>query len=151
MGLKGVKMNILNDYLIGSTSQVDTAQQENNTMLDQDDFLKIIAAEISNPSFDGEGGSGSQTDFMGSLIQLNMLDQMTELTSSIQSTMMMTQQQQALSLVGKKVTVAGLEEGVVTGVVDKVRFSDGFATIQINGTSYNLSNVIEVGDAADAE
>lgn len=144
-------MNILTDYLIGSTSQVDTIQQKNNSMLDQEDFLKIIAAEISNPSFDGESDSGSQTDFMGTLIQINMLDQMTELTSSIQSTMMMTQQQQALSLVGKKVTVAGLEEGLVTGIVDKVRFSEGFATIQIDGTSYSLSNVIEVGDATDAE
>lgn len=144
-------MNILTDYLIGSTSQVDTTQQKNNSMLDQEDFLKIIAAEISNPSFDGESDSGSQTDFMGTLIQINMLDQMTELTSSIQSTMMMTQQQQALSLVGKKVTVAGLEEGLVTGIVDKVRFSEGFATIQIDGTSYSLSNVIEVGDATDAE
>lgn len=151
MGLKGVKMNILTDYLIGSTSQVDTIQQKNNSMLDQEDFLKIIAAEISNPSFDGESDSGSQTDFMGTLIQINMLDQMTELTSYIQSTMMMTQQQQALSLVGKKVTVAGLEEGLVTGIVDKVRFSEGFATIQIDGTSYSLSNVIEVGDATDAE
>src|SRR5699024_6611066 len=149
--LKGDEMNILSDYLIGATSQVDTTQKKNNAMLNQEDFLKIIAAEISNPSFDGEDGSGSQTDFMGTLIQINMLDQMTELTSSIQSTMMMTQQQQALSLVGKKVTVAGLEEGLVTGIVDKVRFSEGFATIQIDGTSYSLNNVIEVGDAADAE
>ncbi len=82
---------------------------------------------------------------------MNMLDQMMELTTSIQNTMMMTQQQQALSLVGKEVTVAGLEEGLVTGIVDKVRFSNGFATIQIDGVNYNLNNIIEVGGESNAK
>lgn len=144
-------MDILNDYLVGANNQVNNTQQKNNAMLDQEGFLKIIAAEISNPSFDSEGGSGSQTDFMGPLIQLSMLDQMSVLTSSIQSTMMMTQQQQALSLVGKKVKVLGLEERFVVGTVEKVRFSNGLASIQIDGTNYSLNNVVEVGDAIDAE
>lgn len=152
MGLKGAYMRIPSEFLIGSVNQASTEQQTSNAMLDQEGFLKIIAAEISNPSFDGgDGGSGSQTDFMGQLIQMNMLDQMTELTTSIQNTMMMTQQQQALSLVGKEVTVAGLEEGLVTGIVDKVRFSNGFATIQIDGVNYNLNNIIEVGGESNAE
>lgn len=148
MGLKGVKMKIPNEFLIGSANQVPNDQKTNNAMLDQEGFLKVIAAEISNPSFDSEGGSGSQTDFMGQLIQMNILEQMTELTTSIQNTVLMTQQQQALSLVGKEVTVAGLEDGLVTGAVDKVRFSNGFATIQVDGTEYNLNDIIEVGDQA---
>lgn len=152
MGLKGDYMKIPSDFFIGSVNQASTEQPKSNTMLNQEDFLKIIAAEISNPSFDGGGGgSGSQTDFMGPMIQLNMLDQMTELTTSIQNTMMMTQQQQALSLVGKEVTVAGLEGGLVTGIVDKVRFSSGFGTIQIDGENYHLNNVIEVSEASNAE
>lgn len=144
-------MDILNDYLVGANNQVNNTQKKNNAMLDQEGFLKIIAAEISNPSFDGEGGSGSQTDFMGPLIQLSMLDQMSVLTSSIQSTMMMTQQQQALSLVGKQVKVLGLEEGFVVGTVEKARFSNGLASLQIDGTNYSLNDVVEVGDAIDAE
>lgn len=145
-------MKIPNESMIGSTKQVRTETQKSNGMISQEDFLRIIAAEISNPSFDGgEGGSGSKTDFMGQLIQMNMLDQMTELTTSIQSTMIMTQQQQALSMVGKYVTVAGHEEGMVSGVVDKVRFSNGFATIQIDGVEYSLGSIIEVGEKTDDE
>lgn len=145
-------MKIPNEFMIGSLNQITSEEKESNAVLDQEGFLKVLAAEISNPSFSSEGGgSGSQTDFMGQIIQMNMLDQMTELTSSIQSTMLMTQQQQALSLVGKEVTVAGEEAGFVSGVVDKVRFSNGFATIQMDGVEYTLNDVIEVGVKSDAE
>lgn len=138
--------------MIGSVDQLMPETTQNNAVIDQEDFLKILAAEISNPSFSDEGGSsGGQTDYMGQLIQMNMLDQMTELTTTIQSTMLMTQQQQALSLVGKEATVAGADAGLVTGTVDKVRFSNGFATIQIDGVDYNLNDVIEVGEADNAE
>lgn len=139
--------------MIGSINQMTTDTQKSNAVISQEDFLRILAAEINNPSFDGGegGGSGGQTDFMGQLIQMNMLDQMTELTTSIQATMLMTQQQQALSMVGKQVTVAGNEEGMVSGIVDKVRFSNGFATIQINGVEYSLSSIIEVGEQTNGE
>lgn len=141
-------MKIPNEFMIGSVNQLMTETHKSNTVINQEDFLRILAAEISNPSFDGggDGGSGGQTDFMGQLVQMNMLDQMTELTTSIQSTMLMTQQQQALSMVGKQVTVSGQDEGLVSGVVDKVRFSNGFATIQVNGVEYSLNSILEVGE-----
>ena len=141
-------MNISNDYVIGSLNQLTNETQKNNAVLDQEGFLKVLAAEISNPSFSDSGsGSGSQTDYMSQILQMNMLDQMTNLTTAIETTMLMTQQQQALSLVGKEVTVAGHEEGLVTGVVEKVRFSNGYATIRIDGIDYNLNHVIEVGES----
>lgn len=145
-------MKIPNEFMIGSVDQMMPNTAQSNATIDQEDFLKILAAEISNPSFsDLGGGSGGQTDYVGQLIQMNMLDQMTELTTSIQSTMMMTQQQQALSLVGKEVTVAGQEAGMVTGIVDKVRFTNGFANIQIDGVDYALNDILEVGEANNAE
>lgn len=147
MGLRGVIMNVSNDFMIGALNRVQQEEVKNNAVINQEDFLKILAAEISNPSFSdsGSGSGGSQTDYMGSILQMNMLDQVTELTSVIQNTMMMTQQQQALSLVGKEVTVAGQEAGFITGIVEKVRFSNGFASIQVNGSEYNLNDIIEVG------
>lgn len=152
MGLKGVIMRIPHEFMIGELKSDQSAIREDNSFLSQEDFLKILAAEISNPSFDmGEGGGGGgKTDYMGQLIQMNMLDQMSELTTSIQSTMLMTQQQQALSLVGQTVKVLG-EDDFVIGVVDKVSFKNGFATIQINGKEYSLNDVIEVGEVDDAE
>jgi len=150
--VKGVTMDIPNEFMIGSVNQLTPETTQNNAQIDQDDFLKILSAEISNPSFSDEGGgSGGQTDYMGQLMQMNMLDQMTELTTSIQNTMMMTQQQQALSLVGKEATVAGQDAGMITGTVEKVRFTNGFATIQIDGVDYTLNNILEVGEANNGE
>lgn len=145
-------MRIPHEFMIGELKSNRSDIRDDNSFLSQEDFLKILAAELSNPSFDmGEGGgSGGNTDYMGQLIQMNMLDQMSELTTSIQSTMLMTQQQQALSLVGQTVKVLG-EDDFIIGVVDKVSFKNGFATIQINGKEYSLNDVIEVGEVDDAE
>lgn len=144
-------MDINNEMMIGSVNRNRIEQPKDNTVLDQEDFLKILAATISNPPFPGgggDGGAGGEMDFMSQMMQMNLLDQVTELTTTIQSTMVMTHQQQALSLVGKNVTVTGSESEVITGIVDKIRFTpEGVATIEINGVEYNLQNVTEVGEA----
>ena len=143
-------MNINNDFMIGALNRVQAEEVKDNTVLNQTDFLRILAAEISNPSFSDEGGgSGGQADFMGPMLQMNLIDQITELTSAMQNTMMMTQQQQALTLVGQEVKLAGKDSGFVSGVVEKVRFSNGFASILVNGEDYNLSDILEVGVAND--
>ncbi len=150
-------MDILNDYRVGSLNQTEVKTVKDNGRLSQEDFLKIIAANISNPPIPGSGsdGGGSQTDFIGQMVQMNLLEQVTDLTTSIQSTMLMTHQQQALSLVGKEVTVTskdGKDEKEITGIVEKVRFKpDGVATIQVNGEEYFLQNVTEVREAGKAE
>lgn len=140
-------MNIHNDFMIGALNRVQSEEVKSNTDLDQEDFLKILAAEISNPSLPGSesGSGGSQTDYMGTLLQMNLLEQVTDLTTAVQDTAMMTQQQQAISLMGKEVTLAGEDTGFTTGQVESVRFSNGFASIQVNGSEYNLSDIIEVG------
>lgn len=143
------------DMTIGSVNRKRVEQPKDNAVLDQQDFLKILAATISNPPFpggDGGGGAGGEMDFMSQMMQMNLLDQVTDLTTTIQNTMVMTHQQQALSLVGKKVTIANPEtkEGVddIVGIVEKIRFKpDGVATLQVNGVEYNLQSVISVEEA----
>lgn len=148
-------MDINNEMMIGSVNRNKLEKPKDNAVLDQDDFLKILAATISNPPIPGSGGDGGvggEMDFMSQMMQMNLLDQVTELTTTIQSTMVMTHQQQALSLVGKNVTVAGLESEIITGIVDKIRFTpEGVATIEINGVEYNLQNVTSVEEAGSSE
>lgn len=147
-------MDINKHMVVGAVNQNKVEQPKDNAVLNQDDFLKILAATISNPPIPGsggDGGAGGEMDFMSQMMQMNLLDQVTELTSTIQSTMVMTQQQQALSLVGKKVTVAGDESKVITGIVDKIRFTpEGIATLEIAGVEYNLQNVTSVEEAGSA-
>lgn len=120
--------------------------QRLNSDLNMEQFLYIIANAMSMPSFDGGSGGGNETDYIGQMVQFGMLNAMTDMTETMQTTMLMTQQQQALSLVGKEVTLAGEEADLIIGVVEKVRFESGYATIQVNGKDYSLSEIIEVGN-----
>ena len=93
----------------------------------------------------GGGSSGGSTDYMAQMIQFSTMEQLKDLTESMNTTMLMTQQQQALAMIGKTVTVTG-EASIVTGVVDKVKFSNGFATLMIGGKDYYLNDVQSIGE-----
>lgn len=123
-------------------------QKKSNGELTMDDFLKIMAATISNPSMSGEGGE-SQTDFMMQMATFSQMEQMSNMNDVLSATMLMVQQQQAISLSGKTVTVWSEEDGEISGVVEKVKFSKGYATIQVNGKEYNLSDVLEIGGVSE--
>jgi flagellar basal-body rod modification protein FlgD len=117
-----------------------------NSDLDMEQFLYIIANAMSMPSFDGaSGGGGGETDYIGQMVQFGVLNQMQELNNTMQATVLMSQQQQAMGLVGKEVTLATQEASLITGTVEKVRFTHGYATIVVDGKEYNMNDVLEVG------
>lgn len=139
-------MDISSNFTIGSTDQVINKSKKSNSDMNMDDFLKIMAASLRMPSVASEGGSGSDNsmDYMNQMIQFSTIEQLQTLTDSLTTTMLMTQQQQAVSMIGKEVTVAQ-DGSVVTGIVEKTRFFNGYATLQINGKDYYMSNIQEVG------
>lgn len=140
-------MDIPNKMMIGSLKAVQPAEEtKQNSDLDMEEFLQIISSAMSMPSFDGQGGGGgSETDYIGQMVQFGMLNAMEDLNGSMQTTMLMSQQQQALGLIGKTVTLGSDEAELITGKVEKVRFDNGYATLQINGKTYQMNDVIEVG------
>lgn len=139
-------MDITSNFTIGSTEQLVSNKSQSNSDLSMDDFLQIMAAAIKMPAMSEEGGgSGGSTDYMAQMIQFNTMEQLKDLTESLNTTMLMTQQQQALAMIGKTVTVTG-EESIVTGVVDKVKFSNGFATLMIGGKDYYLNDIQSIGE-----
>lgn len=139
-------MDISSNFTIGSTDQVINKSKQSNSDMNMDDFLKIMAASLRMPAISSEGGSGSDNsmDYMSQMIQFSTIEQLQTLTDSLTTTMLMTQQQQAVSMIGKEVTVAQ-DGSVVTGIVEKTRFFNGYATLQINGKDYYMSNIQEVG------
>ncbi|WP_027108799.1 flagellar hook assembly protein [Lacticigenium naphthae] len=146
-------MEMNNASLMGMRSQVNgvekTPEVKNPGTLSTDDFMKIMAAAISLPSLPGDdggsGGGGGEMDYISQMAQMNTLDQMTQLTEAMNMTLIMSQQQQAIQMVGKNVTVMGEEAGLVTGVVEKVKFNDGLATILIGGKEYGMNAITEMG------
>ncbi|SFH51448.1 flagellar hook capping FlgD N-terminal domain-containing protein [Pisciglobus halotolerans] len=137
-------MEIPSDFMIGSADTLKNQQQKTNADLSSEDFLQILASSIKNPSFGGEsGGSNDSTDYISQMVQFSMMDQLTELTQAVSANLVMTQQQQGLNMMGKEVTVLD-DTSFVNGKVEKVRFMNGYATIQVNGKEYSLNDVVEV-------
>jgi flagellar basal-body rod modification protein FlgD len=139
-------MTIPSNMMIGSLKSIQPeAETRQNSDLDMEQFLYIIANAMSMPSFDGQGsGGGSETDYIGQMVQFGMLNAVNNMNDTMQMSMLMNQQQQALSLVGKQVTIAGAEDQLVKGAVEKVRFDEGYATLMVNGKLYQMNDVIEV-------
>ncbi|WP_314061257.1 flagellar basal body rod modification protein [uncultured Vagococcus sp.] len=128
-----------------SSTSAQSAKSQNSSGINMNDFLKILAASMSNPSLGGEsGGSNGGTDYISQLVQFTTLEQIQTLSSNVEYTMMMTQQQQAISMIGKEVKVMDGDK-TVSGKIDKVKFATGFATIEVNGKDYLMSNILELG------
>ncbi len=141
-------MDEIQSQSLGAANATTTSStaKKNNTEVSVEDFLKILSASISNPSISGEsGGSDSGTDYISQLAQFTMLEQVQELSTNVASSVLMAQQQQALSMVGKQVKLLGNGEEAVTGKIDKVKFTSGYATIEVNGNDYLMSSILEVG------
>lgn len=132
-----------------STMGVGNRQKSDPSDISMDDFLKILAASMSNPTvMGGESGGGGNagTDYIGQFIQFTSLQQMKEIGEGMTTMVQMNQQQQAFEMIGRNVKIIDGEQ-TLTGKVEKVKFVDGYATVVVNGTEYYLSAVQEVGDS----
>lgn len=121
---------------------MDTTKKD-NAKLSVQDFLKIMAAEISNqnPMGGESGGGGSKTDYLTQLAQFTTLDQMTSMAEGINQLKMLNQ----VTLIGKQVTVYNPEKNV-EGVIEKVKFYNAEVYIQINGKDYPIGLLMEVAN-----
>ena len=120
----------------------DTTKKD-NAKLSVQDFLKIMAAEISNqnPMGGESGGGGSKTDYLTQLAQFTTLDQMTSMAEGINQLKMLNQ----VTLIGKQVTVYNPEKNV-EGVIEKVKFYNAEVFIQIDGKDYPIGLLMEVAN-----
>ena len=128
-----------------STGQSNGMPQQ---QLSVNDFLQIMAAEIRNqsPFGGGEGGGGSNTSYLTQMAQFTTLEQLGGIAESINVLALMNQQQYTFGLIGKEVTVMDGDDKI-TGIVEKVKFQNGYAVIQVNDKNYTLGAIIEVGNA----
>jgi len=79
------------------------------------------------------------------MAQFTMLDQLSNLSESMNNLSILSQQQISFSLVGKTATVMDGDQQV-TGLVEKVKYQNGCAYPVINGKEYSMDMVTEVGE-----
>ena len=135
-----------------SIAQVNTANQmalmaskkKDNTKLDIDAFLQLMAAQIQNQDVLGSGGgSGSSNDdYVGQMLQMTLIQ-------SISDMMDMSMTSYATSMIGKEVSIADTSgfSGVteVKGIVTGVTLYGDDPMVQVNGKEYSLSQVMVIG------
>lgn len=93
----------------------------------------------------GSSGGGSSTDYMTSLAQYESLNTLMEMNKSLSASVAVQQQQEALGMLGKQVSL--LDNGQqVSGKVEQVKFANGLATLVVNGQEYQMSSLSEVGE-----
>lgn len=136
MAINGVGGNI--------NTKATTQTEQRNDFMDVQSFLKIMTAQLQNLDPMGENSADS-SEYISQMAQFTMLEQMNSLASSLQNLSVLSQQQLSFSLVGKTATVYDGDKEV-TGIVEKVRYSEGYAYPVIGGREYSMGMVTEVGE-----
>ena len=114
----------------------------NKTGLGKDDFLKLLVGQLQhqdpmNPS--------SDQDFIGTMAQFSMLEQVTNLAKANEQTRKTLESDHAIGLIGKTVTYKDADGNTVTGVVQKVSVDGDQTKLTVDGKDgIDPSTVTEV-------
>ncbi len=125
-----------------SSTQTQTSSFS-TSILDKDSFLKLMVAQLVNQDPFNTQDSG---EFLAQLAQVTQLEQMINLNDKINNLVQSQVYTQAVSLVGHQVKVQDANGEEVEGSVSKVTFQNSEVGVVIDGTSYLLSDVVEVTD-----
>ncbi len=98
----------------------DFVQTKSNT-IDQSDFIKLFLAQLQ---FQDPLEPVDNREFLAQMAQFSALEQARQTTKNTEDQLLMSEQQLALSLIGRAVQVQG-QGGTFTGNVIAVDFSSG--------------------------
>ncbi len=139
--------------ITGTTSATSTATSKDsqaiskavNQNLGKDDFLKLLTTELRNQD---PTQPLDNKDFIAQMAQFSSLEQMTNMTKSIDelnnSFWLLTQQSQisqGAALIGKQVAGTASDGSTLTGIVDSVKIVDGVLQLQIGNSTLYLDQV----------
>ena len=110
-----------------STTSTTTATQSTtpaNSLgtLGKDDFLKLLVAQLQHQD---PMSPMDDTAFIGQMAQFSSVEQMTNVSTGIQSLTFANQVSQAVGLIGKQLTYAAADGSEATGTATGVSITDG--------------------------
>ncbi len=117
-----------------------TYAKEDSGSLSVQDFFTLMITQLTNQNF---MEPTSDTEYMAQLTQYSSLQAMQEMTKY-------TQQNYAMSLIGKEVTAFKYSNGNQineTGPVQKLMIKDGEYEVQVNDKTFKLSQIQAVGNS----
>lgn len=125
----------------GDSAAADTTTRTTTKTLGQDDFLKLLVAQMSsqdplNPQKD--------TEFIAQMAQFSSLEQSRSMQQDVAALRGQQDLSQAYSLLGQDVSVQVDKDMMDEGTVEAVTVTAGKPQIIVNGTGYDLSDVLSV-------
>jgi len=117
-----------------------TYAKEDNGSLSVKDFFSLMITQLTNQNF---MNPTSDSEYMAQLTQYSSLQAMQEMTKY-------TQQNYAMSMIGKEVAASKYSNGNQineTGPVQQLLIKDGEYEVQVNGKTFNLSQIQAVGES----
>lgn len=134
-------MSTINGVSSATSTTSGTASRLPVQTLGQDDFLKLLVAQLSaqdpmNPQRD--------TEFVAQMAQFSALEQTRAMQSDIAGLRGEQQILQANGLIGRTVALQSSADTVVTGVVSGLHLNDGAPRIVVNGEAFTLDQLVGV-------
>ncbi len=125
----------------GATYTSDTQARVPNQMLGQNDFLKLLVAQLAaqdpmNPRKD--------TEFIAQMAQFSSLEQTKAMDANLAALRAQQDVLQANSLIGREVKLQIDKDTTATGVVSAVNLEAGTPKIVVNGTAYELGQILSL-------
>ncbi len=128
----------------GNTYNAVFTTEDEQAFMDPMDFINLMVAQMQNQ------------DFTNPMDDTQMITQMAQYTmvTEMQDMSYHSQQNYAISLVGKEVTASrytvGGEIETTTGIVDKISMVDNEYVLYIGGKKYEMYQLMEVGASEGA-
>jgi flagellar basal-body rod modification protein FlgD len=119
----------------------DTSSALPTQTLNQDDFLKLLVAQLQaqdpmNPE--------SDTEFVSQMANFTTLEQSKEMTNDIQQLGSQQQLQQANDLIGRTVTLGNADGSLTSGTVTGILVQSGVPSLIVNGQAYDMSTLLAI-------
>lgn len=124
--------------LAGLVPSNATAPSPASSTLNQDDFLKLLTAQLKNQD---PLNPVDSANFTSQLAQFSTLSGVQQLNASTQQMLQLQQISQGAALVGKSVKYGDTAANAVKGTVDAVNFQGGNLLLQIGGKSVPSNQV----------
>lgn len=124
----------------------NSSRRADNTSLDFEDMLLLLVTQLQNQSIDNQMDA---SDMMNQLIQMTVMQSLTEVTMKVEEQTQASVMTYAASLVGKEVTVGVVDENgkiqEVYGEVTATGMYDGEQVIFMGENCYSLNSILAVG------
>lgn len=124
---------------IGSVLNAQSTEASKQNSIDQESFIKLFLSQLQ---FQDPLEPVDNREFLAQLAQFSNLEQVRQTTANTEGLLVMQSSSQALSLLGKTVSLVGNSTDIDTGSVIAVGFTNSGPELSVQTTSGQvLSNI----------